>query len=103
MKCVFITPLKDCLLAELTEKSSDNLNDLIRRILWLRWKKMKDVNGKNCQRLYIVVDTTEEKEKRLSQFARLICEVEGYTPSPRICPHDLYYEDYCDYFECYKQ
>ena len=63
---------------------------------------MKNINGKTCERWYIVVDTTIDKEKRLMQFAKFICDVEGYAPSSRICPHDLYYEDFSDYFECYK-
>ena len=63
MKCVLITPLKDCLLAELTEKSSDNLNDLIRRILWLRWKKMKDVNGKTVNAGILLLTQPKKKKK----------------------------------------
>lgn len=102
MKTVFITPCKDCLLAEFREKVSDNLNSIISQTKWLKWKQMRDVNGKGRMQWYIVADTTFNKEDRLSQFARILCEDESYTPHSRICPHDLYYEDYEKYFLHYS-
>lgn len=102
MKLVYITPCKDFLLAEIHEKSSEQLRNAIRQTEWLSWKKMKDVNGKAREQWYIVVDTSVDKESRLTQFAKILCDDEGYMPSSRICPHDWYYEDYQKYFEEYK-
>lgn len=101
MRRVFITPCKECLLAELREKASANLNGIIKQTEWLQWKQMNDVNGKGRKQWYIVVDTTSDKEKRLLQFAKIMCEEECYVPSSRICPHDLYYEDYEIFFTDY--
>lgn len=101
MKTVFITPCKDCLLAELREKASDNLNSIINQTKWLKWKQMRDVNGKGRMQWYIVADTTFEKEKRLLRFAEILCDIERYEPHSRICPHDLYYEDFEKYFAKY--
>ena len=98
MKMMFITPCKDCVLAEIREKASVKLNSIIRQTSWLSWKQMKDVNGKGRLQWYIVIDTSFDKENRLQQFVKII-EEEGYYSSPRICPHDLYYEDYERYFE----
>ena len=98
MKYVLITPCKDCVLAEISEKASAKLNQTIRQTKWLSWKHIHDVNGKDRLQWYIAADTTEDKENRLIQFAALLCEEEGYEPSSRICPHDLYYEDYEKYF-----
>lgn len=98
MKMVFITPCKDYVLTELREKASVNLNSIIRQTPWLSWKQMNDVNGKGRKQWYIVINTSVDKDNRLKQFAKII-EDEGYTPSSRICPHDLYYEDYERYFE----
>ena len=47
--------------------------------------------------------TTLNKEERLKYFAKLVCEIEHYEPSSRICPHDLYYEDFEKYFEVYRK
>ena len=102
MKKVYITPCQNCLLAEFREKVSDQLNNIVRQIAWIKWKKMKDVNGKDRPQWYLVADTTLDKENRLIQFAKLLCEVEGYDPSARICPHDLYYEDYENFFGKYE-
>ena len=98
MKMMFITPCKDCVLAEIREKASVSLNSIIRQTSWLSWKQMKDVNGKGRLQWYIVVDTSFDKENRLQQFVQIISE-EGYSTRSRICPHDLYYEDYERYFE----
>ena len=56
---------------------------------------------------FIVVSTLllkkrSEKDKRLSDFSNFVCNIEHYEPSPRICPHDLYYEDFVQYFEPYR-
>ena len=102
MKLILITPSKDCLYAEILEKASEKLNAFIRQTSWLRWEKKKDINGKNKQTWYIVVDTSAEKEKRLAEFAEVVCVLEHFEPSPRICPHDLYYEDFEQYFESYR-
>ena len=101
MRMVLITPCKDCLLAEIREKASENLNNIIRQTKWLSWKQQRDVNGKGRLQWYIVADTTIDKENRLKQFAQILCEIEKYEPSSRICPHDLYYEDFEKYFEEY--
>ncbi len=103
MKLVLITPCKEYLLAEILEKASENLNTIIRNTPWLKWKQMWDVNGKGRMQWYIVVDTTLNKEERLKYFAKLVCEIEHYEPSSRICPHDLYYEDFEKYFEVYRK
>ena len=103
MKMILITPSKDCLYAEILEKASDNLNCFIRQKHWLKWKKRLDINGKRKMQWYIVVDITSEKDKRLSDFSDFVCNVEHYEPSPRICPHDLYYEDFVQYFEPYRK
>ena len=97
MRFVGITPRKDCLLAELREKASTGLNNVIRQTPWLKWLQMKDVNGKGRMQWYIVVDTTSDKENRLRTFAAIL-DKEGYSPSSRICPHDNYYEDSEKYF-----
>ena len=93
MNIAYITPCKDYLLAELREKASVNLRSIIARTPWLSWKRMYDVNGKGRMQWYIVVDTTIDKEKRLSYFSNILCDKEGYEPSSRLCPHDLYYDD----------
>lgn len=62
---------------------------------------MRDVNGKGRMQWYIVADTTFEKEKRLFRFAEILCDNERYEPHSRICPHDLYYEDFEKYFAKY--
>lgn len=103
MKNVFITPCKDYLLAEFREKVSMNLNSIVKYTEWLKWKQMKDVNGKGRMQWYIVADTTSDKENRLLQFAKILCNDERYIPSSRICPHDLYYEDFEKYFEEYRK
>lgn len=103
MKIVYITPCKDYLLAEFRERASINLNNIIRRTEWLSWKQMDDVNGKGRKQWYIVADTRIDKDNRLSQFAKILCKDEKYIPSSRLCPHDLYYEDYEMYFSCYSQ
>lgn len=103
MKCVLITPCEKYLLAEFREKVSPELNAVISRTEWLRWRQMKDVNGSGRMQWYIAADTTFDKDNRLIQFAKILCENEGYQPSSRICPHDLYYEDYKKYFEDYEQ
>ena len=97
MKSVYITPRKNSLLAELRTKASIGLNNVVRQTPWLKWSQMKDVNGKGRMQWYIVVDTSIDKESRLTWFAKLLAS-EGYTPSCRICPHDNYYEDYQNYF-----
>lgn len=97
MKMIYITPCKDCVLAELREKASDSLKNIIQQTQWLSWRPMDDVNGRGRKQWYIVIDTSFDKESRLKQFAKII-EDEGYIPSSRICPHDLYYEDYEKYF-----
>lgn len=101
MRMVFITPCKDCLLVEFREKASFDLNNIIRQTDWLKWKQMNDVNGKGRLQWYVVVDTTSDKDKRLKYIAKILCEDENYVPSSRICPHDLYYEDYVNYFDAY--
>ena len=101
MRMVLITPCKDCLLAEIREKASANLNNIIRQTKWLSWKQQWDVNGKGRMQWYIAADTTVDKENQLKQFAKMLCEIEKYEPSSRICPHDLYYEDFEKYFEEY--
>lgn len=93
MRCVFITPCKDCLLVEMREKSSANLRGIIVRTPWLKWEQRKDVNGKGHLQWYIVVDTMVDKDSRLKEIAKVLCEDEGFTASSRICPHDSYYED----------
>lgn len=98
MKIMFITPCKDCVLAEVRESAPYKLKTIIRQTSWLSWKKMKDVNGKARDQWYIVIDTSFDKENRLKQFAKII-EDEGYYTSSKICPHDLYYEDYEKYFK----
>lgn len=103
MKSVLITPCKECLLAEFREKVSNNLNCIVRQTDWLKWEQMRDVNGKGRMQWYIVADTTLDKEKRLLQFAKILCELEGYEPFSRICPHDLYYEDFEKYFAEYRK
>lgn len=102
MKLVFITPCQNDLLVEIPRKASEELSALIKKVPWLIWKEMQDVNGRGKRQWYIVVDTSVNKEKRLKYFARFICEKEGYEPSSRIHPHDLYYEDFEKYFSCYK-
>ena len=97
MRYAGITPCKDCLLTEFREKATFNLNQIVRRTDWLKWKQMNDVNGKNRMQWYIVVDTTTDKEKRLTEFANILRE-EGYSTFVRIEPHDAYYEDYEKYF-----
>ena len=102
MKIVLITPCKDYLLAELREKASKNLTSIIKQTEWLKWQQMIDVNGKGVMQWYIV-DTTCDKEKRLTQFAKILCDIEHYKPSPRICPNDSYYEDFEKYFDEYRE
>ena len=102
MKYVYITPCKDCLLAELREKASPILRNIIKSTPWMKWEKRKDVNGKGRMQWYIVVDTTADKEERIKKFAELMCGCEGYAPWSRICPHDLYYED-MHFFSEYAQ
>ena len=102
MKKVYITPCKNCLLAEFREKVSTELNSIIRQTGWIKWKQMKDVNGKGRMQWYLVADTTIDKEDRLMQFAKLLCEAEGYDPCVRICPHDPYYDDYEKFFGEYE-
>ena len=97
MSAVYITPCKDCLLAELRTRASVGLNNAVEQKPWLKWERMKDVNGRNGMQWYIVVDTTVDKEQRLTIFARLL-KSEGYEASCRICPHDNYYEDFQKYF-----
>ena len=101
MKNVYITPCQTCLLAEFREKVSEQLNEIVRQTNWIKWKQMKDVNGKGKLQWYLVVDTTADKDSRLTEFAKLLCEKEGFDPAVRICPHDLYYEDYEKYFGKY--
>lgn len=103
LKYVLITPCKNYLLAELCEKASSNLNKIINQTKQLKWKKTKDVNGKDREQFYIVADTTLDKEYRLTQFAKILCEDEKYKPHSRICLHDLYYEDYEKYFSPYSE
>ncbi len=103
MRSVYITPCEFYLLAEFREKISANLSNKIKQIPWIRWKQMKDVNGKGRMQWYLAVDKTTDKSIRLTQFAKLLCEEESYFPFSRICPHDLYYEDYRMYFEEYEK
>ena len=102
MKKVYITPCQNYLLAEFREKVSTELNSIIRQTGWIKWKQMKDVNGKGRMQWYLVADTTIDKEDRLMQFAKLLCEAEGYDPCVRICPHDPYYDDYEKFFGKYE-
>ncbi len=101
-RIVYITPRKDDVLAEIREKASDILNNIIRQYEWLKWKKMKDVNGKGREQWYIIADTSKDKDSRLSKFSEILCNIENFEPSPRICPHDLYYEDFEKYFDKYR-
>ena len=102
MNIVYITPCQNCLLAEFREKVSERLNISIRQTSWIKWKQLRDVNGKGRMQWYLVVDTTVDKDNRLVQFAKMLCENEGYEPSVRICPHDFYYEDYENFFSKYE-
>ena len=102
MKKVYITPCQNYLLAEFRERVSERLNSTVSNTNWITWKQMKDVNGKDRKQWYLVADITSDKENRLTQFAELLCEKEGYEPSVRICPHDLYYEDYENFFSKYE-
>ena len=102
MRTVYITPCQNYLLAEFREKTSEELNRIVKRTEWIKWKQMKDVNGKGRVQWYLVADTTYEKDNRLAEFAKLLCEKEGYYPSVRICPHDLYYDDYEKFFGKYE-
>lgn len=103
MRMVFITPCKDCILAEIREKASPSLNNYIRQNnAWIKWEQKQDVNGKGRLQWYIVVNTSAYKDIRASSFASVICEKEGFSPSSRICPHDLYYEDFVKYFSKYQ-
>ena len=101
MKKIYITPYPNCLLAEFKEKASVQLNNAVRQTGWIKWRRIKDVNGKSRPQWYLVADTTSDKDNRLTEFAKLLCEKEGYDPSSRICPHDLYYEDYEKFFSKY--
>ncbi len=102
MKKVYITPCQNYLLAEFRERVSECLNITVSNTNWITWKQMKDVNGKDRKQWYLVADTTADKDNRLTQFAELLCEKEGYEPSVRICPHDSYYEDYENFFSKYE-
>ena len=102
MRTVYITPCQNCLLAEFREKASEQLNTIVRQTNWIKWKQMKDINGKGVMQWYLVADTTSDKDSRLTEFAKLLCEKEGYDPSARICPHDLYYDDYERFFGKYE-
>lgn len=97
MQSVYITPCNNFLLAELRTKASSCLNNTVRQTPWLKWAQMKDVNGSGRMQWYIVVDTSVDKESRLTWFAKFL-KSEGYTASCRICPHDNHYEDYQNYF-----
>jgi hypothetical protein len=103
MKYVFITPCENCVLAEFRQKVSENLRQIVNQTPWLRWENMRDVNGKGHMQWYIVADTSSDKENRLTEFAEILCNKEQYYPSPRICPHDLYYEDFECFFQKYKE